>query len=69
VLVGALWGCTNPLIKKGSSGVQNVKSSNRVFQFFKELYFLVTNWRVSHLFPGKGHEKKIKYKIVIYNLS
>jgi hypothetical protein len=26
--VGAFWGCTNPLLKRGSKGVENVKAKN-----------------------------------------
>ncbi|XP_054275067.1 transmembrane protein 234 homolog [Macrosteles quadrilineatus] len=43
--VGLLWGVTNPLIKKGSTGINQVKANNAVLKFFKELQFLVTNWK------------------------
>lgn len=42
-----LWGVTNPFIKKGAKGLENVKSSSKFGQFFKELAFLVTNLKVS----------------------
>ncbi|XP_043524505.1 transmembrane protein 234 homolog isoform X3 [Frieseomelitta varia] len=42
-VVAFLWGVTNPFIKKGARGLENVKSSSRFGQFFKELAFLVTN--------------------------
>nr|XP_050866174.1 transmembrane protein 234 homolog isoform X2 [Vespula vulgaris] len=38
-----LWGVTNPLIKKGASGLENIKAKTSCGQFFKELYFLFTN--------------------------
>ncbi|XP_035729531.1 transmembrane protein 234 homolog [Vespa mandarinia] len=43
VLVAFLWGITNPLIKKGASGLENVEAKTSYGQFFKELYFLFTN--------------------------
>ncbi|XP_043261987.1 transmembrane protein 234 homolog isoform X2 [Colletes gigas] len=42
VIVAILWGITNPFIKKGAQGLENVKSSSRFGQFFKELAFLLT---------------------------
>ncbi|KOX76284.1 hypothetical protein WN51_11615 [Melipona quadrifasciata] len=42
-VVAFLWGVTNPFIKKGAKGLENVKSSSKFGQFFKELAFLVTN--------------------------
>ena len=45
VLVGLLWGATNPFIKRGGAGVEKVKHSNRVARFLLELKFLVLNWR------------------------
>ena len=43
VLVALLWGGTNPFIKKGAKGLENVKSSSKFGQFFKELAFLLTS--------------------------
>ncbi|XP_003707200.2 transmembrane protein 234 homolog isoform X1 [Megachile rotundata] len=40
--VALLWGVTNPFIKKGAKGLENVKASSKFGQFFKELAFLVT---------------------------
>ncbi|XP_031847405.1 transmembrane protein 234 homolog [Nomia melanderi] len=42
-LVALLWGATNPYIKKGAEGLENVKASSKFKQFFKELAFLLTN--------------------------
>ncbi|XP_033738195.1 transmembrane protein 234-like isoform X2 [Pecten maximus] len=45
VVVAAMWGGTNPLIKRGSKGVENVKEHNRIQQFLSELKFLFFNWK------------------------
>ena len=45
VLVGLLWGATNPLLKRGAAGIENVKHPNRIFQFLLEMKFLGLNWR------------------------
>lgn len=44
-VVACLWGSTNPYVKRGSVGIEHVKASNAVWQFLKELQFLVTNWK------------------------
>jgi len=43
VLTAILWGATNPLIKKGAEGIENVKASSIYEKFTKEICFLVTN--------------------------
>ena len=45
VLVGLMWGATNPLLKRGSKGIEDVKHQNRVWQFLLEMKFLVLNWK------------------------
>ncbi|MEQ2269959.1 hypothetical protein XENORESO_012878 [Xenotaenia resolanae] len=45
VLVSLLWGCTNPFLKKGSEGIENVTESNRVSQLFVEIKFLLLNMK------------------------
>lgn len=45
VIVAFLWGVTNPLIKRGSAGLENVKAATRYGQTFKEISFLVTNMK------------------------
>lgn len=47
IVVAAMWGATNPFIKKGSSGIENVKEDGKVWQFLMELKFLITNWKVN----------------------
>ncbi|XP_071438614.1 transmembrane protein 234 homolog [Hetaerina americana] len=45
VFVAFLWGATNPLIKKGSVGVERVNQGSAVLQFMHEIKFLVLNWK------------------------
>ncbi len=45
VIVGVLWGATNPLIRRGSKGIEEIKHSNRIIQFILELKFLFLNWK------------------------
>lgn len=47
IIVAAMWGATNPFIKKGSSGIENVKEDGKVRQFLMELKFLISNWKVN----------------------
>ncbi len=44
-IVAILWGGTNPLIKKGGQGIEQIKKSNAIQQTLAEFWFLVTNWR------------------------
>ncbi|CAL1689848.1 unnamed protein product [Lasius platythorax] len=48
-LVAVLWGVTNPFIKKGAQGLENVKASSVYGQFIKELVFLVT--KLKYILP------------------
>ena len=45
LLVSLLWGATNPFLKRGSSGIEDVKHSNRMLRFLLEMKFLALNWR------------------------
>ncbi|XP_021921914.1 transmembrane protein 234 homolog isoform X2 [Zootermopsis nevadensis] len=45
IAVGVLWGATNPLIKKGSLGVENVKAPHPSMQLLYEIYYLVCRWQ------------------------
>lgn len=53
VVVALLWGCTNPLMKQGSAGVETVSTSstsststpNLFRRTISELLYLVSNWR------------------------
>lgn len=43
--VSLLWGSTNPLIRKGSKGIEEIHRSSRIQQFFAEVIFLASNWK------------------------
>lgn len=45
VLVGFFWGATNPLIKRGTTGIHNIQSNGLVHKFLLEMQYLVTEWR------------------------
>ncbi|PVU94825.1 hypothetical protein BB561_002243 [Smittium simulii] len=45
VLTAICWGCTNPFIKAGAVGIQNIKKTSFLEQLFFEFVFLVTNWK------------------------
>ncbi|KYQ88230.1 hypothetical protein DLAC_11833 [Tieghemostelium lacteum] len=49
VLVGLIWGGTNPLIKRGSEGVSRVQKSNFLLQILFEFYYLWS--RLSYAIP------------------
>ena len=61
VIVAGLWGATNPFIKRGSKGIEKVKSSSAVGQFFAELWFLATNWKVCYLGLNKRKHVFLAY--------
>jgi uncharacterized membrane protein len=43
--VALVWGITNPLLKKGSVGVENIKQHGRLQQLLSELVFLALRWQ------------------------
>jgi len=45
LIVGAMWGCTNPLIKRGGEGVSKIKKASKVNQFLAENWFLLSRWQ------------------------
>ncbi|XP_037031515.1 transmembrane protein 234 homolog [Bradysia coprophila] len=45
VAVAFLWGATNPFIRRGSLGVEDVKGATVIKQFLAEIYFLITRWQ------------------------
>ncbi|XP_034714994.1 transmembrane protein 234 [Etheostoma cragini] len=51
LLVSVLWGCTNPFLKKGTEGIENVQhnNNNRVLQLLAEVKFLFLN--IKYLVP------------------
>lgn len=46
LLVSVLWGCTNPFLKRGTEGIENVQHTNRVSQLLAEVKFLFLNLKV-----------------------
>lgn len=49
LLVSVLWGCTNPFLKRGTEGIENVTKTSKVAQLLAELRFLFLN--VKYLVP------------------
>lgn len=47
MLVSVLWGCTNPLLKRGTEGIEHVTKPNRVSQLLAEVKFLFLNLKVN----------------------
>ncbi|XP_053688273.1 transmembrane protein 234 homolog [Sabethes cyaneus] len=45
VVVALCWGATNPFIRRGSLGYNNLKSRTRLGQLWLELCFLVSRWQ------------------------
>ena len=43
--VACVWGGTNPLLKRGSAGLEEVKCASRVLQFVMELKYLASRWQ------------------------
>ncbi|KAK6989513.1 transmembrane protein 234 [Biomphalaria glabrata] len=43
--VAILWGFTNPLLKRYSTGVDSIKRHGRISQFLAEFRFLFFNWK------------------------
>ncbi|KAF0754855.1 hypothetical protein AaE_005175 [Aphanomyces astaci] len=45
MFVGALWGCTNPLLKQGSGSAAYQRTSDSFGQYVYEFYCTLTNWK------------------------
>ena len=45
VAVAIVWGSTNPLMKKGSAGIENITHKNRIMQQMLEIKFLICKWQ------------------------
>lgn len=45
VMVGLLWGATNPLIKRGSEGIDAIKTNTKHLRIIDEILFLITRWQ------------------------
>ncbi|XP_030750284.1 transmembrane protein 234 homolog [Sitophilus oryzae] len=49
IAVSALWGITNPLIKKNSSDITKIQSDSHIKQFLLEIKYLLTN--IKYIMP------------------
>lgn len=45
VAVGFLWGATNPLIKRGSVGIEAIEADTRLRKLLLEFKFMITRWQ------------------------
>lgn len=45
VVVSALWGCTNPLLKCGGRGIEELQEKNVLLRILLQLKFLLLNWK------------------------
>ncbi|ETW06024.1 hypothetical protein H310_03633 [Aphanomyces invadans] len=54
MFVGALWGCTNPLLKQGSGNAAYQRTNDSLAQYAYEFYCTLTNWKV-HIFEWIEH--------------
>lgn len=46
ITVAILWGATNPFIRKGSVGIDQIKCDSKIQQTIQEIIFLLTRWQV-----------------------
>lgn len=64
MLVSFLWGATNPLIRRGSVGIERIEASTAVERIARELLFLVTRWQ--YLVPfGLNQAGSVLYVVVL----
>uniref|UniRef100_A0AAG5DMG7 EamA domain-containing protein n=1 Tax=Anopheles atroparvus TaxID=41427 RepID=A0AAG5DMG7_ANOAO len=45
LLVAIMWGATNPFIKRGSVGYNELKANSRFGQIWLEIKFLISRWQ------------------------
>ncbi|EAU75803.1 AGAP012180-PA [Anopheles gambiae str. PEST] len=45
LLVAIMWGATNPFIKRGSIGYNELKADSKLGQLWLEVRFLITRWQ------------------------
>uniref|UniRef100_A0A182QVB0 Transmembrane protein 234 n=1 Tax=Anopheles farauti TaxID=69004 RepID=A0A182QVB0_9DIPT len=45
LLVAFMWGATNPFIKRGSIGYNDLKANSRLSQLWLEVRFLISRWQ------------------------
>ena len=62
VLSAALWGVTNPFIRRASAGIENIQAGNFLAKTFLEFKFLFTNINVNIHFWGISFTWKISFQ-------
>lgn len=45
LLPSLIWGITNPLLKKGGLGIEDIKGKNNIHQLLMKIKFIVVQWR------------------------
>ncbi|XP_078495587.1 transmembrane protein 234 homolog isoform X2 [Ciona intestinalis] len=45
VLTAICWGVTNPFLKKGGSGIENIKRHSKFTELLAKLNFVIFNWK------------------------
>ena len=45
VFASVLWGSTNPFLKRGGSGIENIHSSSKFAELKAKLKFVFFNWK------------------------
>lgn len=55
ILVAILWGTTNPFLKRGTVGLEQVKKESRLQQMLAEIKFLCLNYKVLAILHSTLH--------------
>lgn len=55
ILVAILWGTTNPFLKRGTVGLEQVKRESRLQQMLAEIKFLCLNYKVFAILHSTLH--------------
>lgn len=66
--VSMLWGSTNPLIRKGSKGIEDIHRAGRIRQFLAEIVFLASNWKVRRISTSSSFVSICLSKQIILSL-
>ncbi|KAH1011660.1 transmembrane protein 234 homolog [Dendroctonus ponderosae] len=66
--VSALWGLTNPVIKRNSKSITKIKSNSALEQFLLDLKYLATN--LDYLLPmGLNQIGSVLYFVTLQNMD
>lgn len=67
-MVALLWGCTNPILKKNSTKIVDIKSSSQIENFYLEVKYLFTN--LSYMIPFIVNQLgSVMYFIALQNID